>query len=225
MRKIMNELLKMSSIRPYGFNVQQASEKGLANNNKLTLDYYKLSFLYHSYLEQYFLNILPLQSYDDKITNNKVNIKPVPTKKDFYQKYSATTLNFLILRNHAYIERLSVGELELLKSGLDFEGYSIPILNLVKKTYKDIIKVSYENTDNSNAYFVSYEGETPDLAALNSSVVFECCYSLQSSSKTDNEWKEETLMRMKWLDNLLSSFQKESEVILENLVTVFKIMQ
>lgn len=220
----MNELFNLTMIRPYAFNLSLAKQKGLALNGSLTLEYAKLSFLYHCYLEQYLIKKLPLKKYDDMLANNNFNIKKVNvSNQSFYQKYSSTGLKFISLRNHAYIEYLTMEDLESLRTGLNFEGYLEPVMKLVERTYKEIIKVRYKNLEDDKTFYVIYEGETPDMAALNSSLVYECDYTIDLMNDEDESWRIKVIESSNRLSQLISSLESEIKTIIDCTVTILEV--
>lgn len=72
---------------------------------------------------------------------------PVPEeKKDFYQKYESSTLNYLYLRSFVHIERLSADDRELLKifSEEQNETTGYQIAEMIERTWKKVLVLDFE---------------------------------------------------------------------------------
>ena len=106
---------------PNSFDIELAITKGLASNNELNEKFVSLESKYRKYFVKYIYTTLNLNQYDKDIEES--------------------SLKYIYIKNNLHIERLCDNDLKLLETCEDANE----LLNLVKRTYMEIIKITKIN--------------------------------------------------------------------------------
>ena len=182
-------------IFPNSIDYELARSKNLYPEN-INDKYYLLQKKYQTVLEKYLNDILNLKGYDDFISHSNLKFN-VTTNKDYYQQSSTLELNYIYIKNNLHIEKLSNEDLDNLSKDIN-------VLDIVKRTYKNIIKISCLNNKKcpdqfKTQYFESFD--TDKTVFNNDSLIF--IIKAEVSNANDDSF---------WID------VKNKQIFLKNLV-------
>ena len=159
---------------PRSYDLEEAYIKGLTeNSDRFSPLYCILQARYREVLSKYLLRKLPLESFDKEIGENELCFLPVEAKRQSaYQFYDCLGLKYFYLRNNLHIERLSVDELELLKSSISEQSSENEdaVARLVESSWKKIISISEEAEKFTQIYEMNLQG---NKEAPGNALVFE----------------------------------------------------
>ena len=136
-------------------NADISDEEALYTKELCTLEgeftnkYYTLYKNYKILLDKYLLNRLSLKQYDNMINNSNLRFIPVDNNDmDYYQYISTMGLNFIYLTNNIYVEKLSNEDINKIinRSYEELVNPSSELMDIVSRTYENIICDSYDNT-------------------------------------------------------------------------------
>ncbi len=152
-------------------NLKLAQEKGLISNNHLL--YQELSKKYKYLLEYYLNSLIDFQKYEMMIDNNNLYIGK--TNK-YHNLNEYLKLNYLFLINNLFIEKLEPNDLALLHQ-FNPDNISNELLEMIKRTYQDVIKDNYFKGEYTNKiYKVCYGKMVPTNLVNNNTLVFRFYY-------------------------------------------------
>ena len=165
-------------------NLNVAKEKGLITDNNLL--YEKVVYEY-KYLFEYFLSsIVDFKKYEDNINNANINIIK---SNECQGSNEFLNLDYLRLVNNLYIEKLEKKDIDLILKNFDKNSITNDFLDIVKRTYREVIKDNYFKGEYTNqAYKVCYGNIIPSNFVDNDSLVFIFYYSsnpINCSNKND----------------------------------------
>ncbi len=177
----MNDELKYLSIeeiKKVGIDKKLATEKKLLNSDDYNL-YLQIQALYKKFFDNYLNQKINPNSLDQKIINNNLKIRCLnKEEKNIYQNWSSLDSNYLYVRNFFYMERLSIEDITVLKQALvEEEKYKKELLDIVSKTFKEVIKVNFKDIKNQR-YRVFYGGMNPIYEFYNDSLVLFMNYKI-----------------------------------------------
>ena len=154
-------------------NLIIASEKKLVFNQDTHI-YDELVYKYKYVLEYYISTIIDLNKYEKEIENSNLSIgKNIKYKK--INNY--LNIYYIFLINNLFVEKLSEEDIELLQTTFNKDNVSSELLNLIKKTYKDIIYDNYlEGNYNNSIYKVCYGPFIPSNMVDNDALVLKIYY-------------------------------------------------
>ena len=152
-------------------NITLAKEKGLIGDNDLK--YQELARNYKYLLEYYLNSSIDFKKYEKEIDDSNLFIG----KTDKYRELNEfLKLDYLYLISDLYIEKLDKTDLDKL-SQLDRNNIDDNLLEIVKKTYKEVILNNYlEGKYTDKPYKVCYGAATPTNFVNNDSLVFSFYY-------------------------------------------------
>jgi len=204
-------------------NIKEAKRKNLIVNDDVTL-YQKLQKDYKYLLEYYINTLIDLKSFEDKIDNSNLFIG----KNTKYKKLNEyLDLNYFFLINNIFIEKLDESDIKLLKENFNKENISNELINMVKKTYKEVIKDNYFRDEySSNIYKVCYGPVVPINFVDNDSLVFRLIYGKNLKEELDtNKFIELHKKQLSFLENIkkeliddLKKLDIKCEVLLEKVL-------
>ena len=167
-----------NQIFPSSYDIHLAESKRLAVDGEFTRQYLYMQALYRKSLEYFLERELNLSTFDNMLINHELGFTPVPREfMNFHQRYSTFDFSFIYLRNNLPIERLSLGEIEVLRQHINSGSIDITeeLLALVEKTYRRIL-LAYE--DRAPDFSVSYRPWGPGgLSAPNNALVLVISFS------------------------------------------------
>ncbi len=142
-------------------NIELAKLKKLIINEDKE-KYYYIQKIYKYYFEKYLLSTINLKYYDNILKQSNLGFKSI--KKDN---------SFITCLNNYYIEKLSNNNIEILNN----KSTENEIYNVIKETYKDIIKDNYHNNEYiENTYKICYGSIIPRNFADNDALVLKITY-------------------------------------------------
>ena len=148
-------------------NIELANSKGLDKNL-----YQELAKKYKYILEYYLSTVIDFKKYEKEIENANLYIG----KNSKYRSLNEyLDLDYIFLLNNLFIEKLSSDDINLLKS---FHGeVSLIFIDLIKRTYKDVIYDNYLKEGYSDQiYKVCYGAVVPSNFVDNKSLVLKIYY-------------------------------------------------
>lgn len=185
-------------------NLELAKEKGLINDNDLI--YQKMVKDYKYLLEYYLSTIIDFSKYEDMIINGNLyigkNIK-------YSESNEYLKLNYLFLVNNLFVEKLDETDLDLLKN-FNKDNISSQLIDLVKRTYKNVIKDNYfkgEYTD--QVYSVCYGPNVPYNYVKNDSLVFRFIYGKNLIETGDDKFIELDKKQTSFINDVVNRFKEE----------------
>lgn len=154
-------------------NENLAVEKGLISNDDKS-KYNDLVAKYKYLLEYYINTQMDLSKYDNMIKNSGLYI-------GINNKYKSLNLylNFdhLFLINNLFVEKLTTEDINLLIIEFNKENISNQLLEMVSRTYRDIIRDNYFKGEYTDlVYKVCYGPAIPSNMVDNDSLVFKIYY-------------------------------------------------
>ena len=183
------------------FNQKLAVDKKIDDLNL----YIKLSNLYKKYFENYLCSIVDLKKYDSMFFNSDLNFG-VPNVENptlnILDEFMSTS--FIYNLNYYFVEKLSIDDLKLLQSG-DNDSLS----DMIKRTYKDVIKNTSVSLDES--YNLCYGESTDTNFARNDAVVFKIYYKIDDNNNDIDEFLVKDKKIKEFLDYVISSIKTEVE--------------
>ena len=154
-------------------NKKMAIEKRLINNDDKT-KYEELVKKYKYLLEYYINSKIDLSKYEDLINNSDLYIG----KNEKYKSLNEyLDLDHIFLINNLFVEKLSNEDIDLIMNNFDKNNVSNELVDIVEKTYKDVI---YDNLFKGEytdmVYKVCYGPVVPFNMVDNNSLVFKIYY-------------------------------------------------
>jgi hypothetical protein len=165
-------------------NIKLAKEKGLINDNNY--DLYQKVYLEYKYVLEYYLNeLIDFKKYEDEINNSGLYIG-VNSKYQSLNQYLKTDYIFLI--NSLFVEKLDKKDIDLLLNDFNKDNLSINVIEMVRRTFKDIIYDNYLNGEYVNKiYKVCYGPMVPFNFVDNDSLVFKIYYGKNTKEILDTK--------------------------------------
>lgn len=172
----------------------------------------------YKYIFEYYLSRkINLNEYDLEISNSNLYFGLIKEKLNI-NVYLKT--NYLFLLNHFYVEKLDIGDIEKI---YNFSGINNEVLNIVERTYKDVIKDNYLNGEYTNLkYKVSYGLAVPINMADNVDLVFKIYYGKNPSIVPDDEFMINLNKKNEFLDKLSNKLMNEVKEKLDLNCTVLR---
>ena len=174
--------------------------------------YLQVQSLYKKTLDYYILNNTSIKKYDEEVYNNSFELLD-DNKKDIYQLSSYMGLKYIYIRNFIFIEKLDDNSFnyiysKVLNNNLEMDN---TLLNIVKNTYKEVIKDNYKHNkyvENTNTCYGSF---IPSNIVPADSLVFCIRYG-----NDDVELNEESIINYMNKKEWLKSLTKEIENTISN---------
>jgi hypothetical protein len=201
-----------------GFDIRNidytlAKSKGLADaSNKPNQAYLKLEAVYRATFNAYVNAHGALSTIDQAIRESANGYPQIPAKyKHVYQKYGSFGRSYVYLENDFYIEKLSEGDLELLKDPT--QDNLQDIMDMVARTYRDVVTIP---TSNPAGLTTGY-GISPEYATANGTVVLALGYDYDLKQWSENDYDS----ALTWIQQQADSLQSELSQQLGCTVAVF----
>lgn len=198
--------------RPYplSFNIDMAANKGLIVDGQFTKKYFEIQRIYKKVFEEYISDILSLKKYDELITNNELKFGMCPEeRKDYYQKSSTLNLNYFYIKNNIHIEKLELEDLDTIDFNSDNEEV---ILEIVKRTYKDIIKIDTLNNRKVEGRFKTQFFEyfnTPNTMFYNDVLILVIKEGPANNGLSGEEFRKNFALKHQYIDKLIQEMNDE----------------
>ena len=194
-------------------NKDLAIEKGLISNDKISI-YDKLENFYKYLFEKYLLTKVDLKKYYNMINESDLEFKPSinlvnPTLNDLNEYFN---FNYIYLMNNFFIEKLSMEDINLLKVAMDNNTASKEVLEVIEKTYKDVIKNNFiGNKYSDDTYSIIYGKSTLDNSAPNDSIIFKIFYSVIDKNEDKDTFISRYTSIIEFMNNLKKDLKDEVE--------------
>jgi len=182
------------------YNFEKLNKYHFVNQNKITKDYWNLSYLYRVALEIYLDSMLNLTKYDSLLEKQLKNMNI--SKENELMHFRLSKFKFLYLRNNMFIERLEESELEILKTKWQTKLIDNELLSLIAKTYKKVI--AYKEDSNNTMHH--YEAMNEGIYVLNNALLIIIYYDL-FKLKQGNDYIEKMMEIQQYI------FQIKNDII------------
>ena len=181
-------------------------EKGLIVNSNQSK--YDLVVNIYKYILEYYINSkINLSKYDNLIKNSDLFIG-VNTKYKSLNYY--LNLEYIFLINNLFIEKLSIEDINLLIDKFDKNNISNELINIVERTYKDVIYDNYIKGQYQNIICnVCYGPPAPFNLVNNNVLVFKIYYGKNLITLDGDEFVELHKKQLAFFDDLINKLKTE----------------
>lgn len=187
-------------------NKKMAIAKGLFIVGDTT-KYDELVKIYKYLLEYYINSKIDLSKYEELIKNSGLHIG-INAKYKSLNEY--LSLNYIFLINNLFVEKLSVENINLLMTKFDKNKISDELLNVVEKTYKDVIYDNYIQGQYQNIVCkVCYGPVVPFNMVDNNVLVFKIYYGKNMINLDGDEFIELHEKQLLFFNELISKLSSE----------------
>lgn len=187
-------------------NENLAKEKGLILNNDYS-KYYKLVDIYKYLLEYYLNSKIDFAKYEELIKNSGLYIG-INDKYKSINKY--LNLDYIFLINNLFVEKLSNEDIELLLSQFSPDSIDEKLINVVEKTYKDVIYDNFIKGEYQNIICkVCYGEMVPINFVDNNSLVFRIYYGKNLINVDGDEFIKLHEKQLAFFKDLISNIKKD----------------
>ena len=188
------------------YNKELAKEKGLIINEDTT-KYDKLVKNYKYLLEYYINTKIDLKKYDNYIKNSELGIGINPKYRPL-NEYLA--LDHIFFINNLFVEKLSTSDVDKILNNFDITNISSELLEIIERTYKDVIYDNYFKGEYQNAaYKVCYGSAIPSNFVDNNSLVFKIYYGKNTINLDGDEFIKLHEKQLAFFKELIKSLKEE----------------
>lgn len=199
-------------------NKDLAKEKGLIIDNNYDL-YKKIENIYKYLFEYFLLSKIDLGKYNNKIKNSNLYFGvPHPNSEQLLSNLNEyLNLEYIYILNNFYIEKIDINDINVLKQYIDKKiEINEHLLNIIKNTYKEVIKNNYRNGKYTNLkYKVFYGYVHPKNAVDNDALVLKIFYSRNTIKLEDEEFINNIKNKREFLEKLSNEIIDEVKNKLE----------
>ncbi len=187
-------------------NKKLSITKGLIINDNNTI-YNEVAYKYKYVLEYYISTIIDLKKYEKEINDSKLFIG----KNNKYKKLNNyLNLDYIFLINNLFVEKLSKEDIDLLQTAFNKDNISNELLDLIRRTYKDIIRDNYLDGDyNNSIYKVCYGPFIPSNMVDNDALVFKICYGKNTLNLDGDDFIELNKKQLSFFKELIDKIKEE----------------
>ena len=147
------------------------------------------------------------QNYDNYIKNSELGIGINPKYKPLNEYLG---LDYIFFINNLFVEKLSTSDVDKILNNFDMNNISSEILEIIERTYKDVIYDNYFNGEYQNAaYKVCYGPAIPSNFVDNDSLVFKIYYGKNTINLDGDEFIELHEKQLAFFDELIKSLKGE----------------
>ena len=187
-------------------NINLAKEKGLIVNDD-TSKYDKLVKNYKYLLEYYLSTKIDLSKYDNQIKNSGLGIGINPKYKSLNEYLD---LDYIFFINNLFVEKLSTNDVDKIINSFDINNISSELLDIIEKTYKDVIYDNYFKGEYQNIICkVCYGPLIPTNFVNNNALVFKIYYGKNTINLNGDDFIELHEKQLEFLNNLINDIKKE----------------
>ncbi len=212
-------LIPMEDVR---INFPLAKQKGLVNGEDDSL-YQQVYNLYQKGLDTFLLQNTPLREYEEKLKNSPLDFGVMPQeKRNPFHKNSYLGLDYFYVRNFLFIEKLSLEDLNVLKEIVKQNNEIIDevILEIVKRTFKDVIVDNYRDGKYEEKTQTCYGHFIPANVVPSSHLVIALQYGKNNKTYDRDDFYRNQQAKDQFLKEMVEEIKKELESILNIEVTV-----
>ena len=194
-------------------NRNLAIQKGLIVEDNYDL-YNKIERVYKYLFECILVSSINLNEYNEKIKTSGLDFGiPHPTKEQLISGLPEyLNLEYIYLLNNFFVEKLDIEDINILKEyDLSVGGnISDQLVNIILKTYKDVIKNNYHNGEYTDkVYKVCYSYADPVDFCDNDSLVLKIYYSKNISKMSDEDFIKNMKDKKEYIDSLSNNMINE----------------
>ena len=187
------------------YNKELINEKGLINNDD-TKKYDKLIKNYKYLLEYYISTKVDLSKYEKIIKSSDLGISINPKYKSLNEYFN---FDYIFLINNLFIEKLSLEDIDKLIN-LNKDDITSEILNIIEKTYKEVILDNYyDNCYHDEPYKVCYGDAILSNFVDNNALVFKIYYGKNSINLDGDEFLKLHEKQLSFLKDLIDIIKKD----------------
>lgn len=187
------------------YNKELINEKGLINNDD-TKKYDKLIKNYKYLLEYYISTKVDLSKYEKIIKSSDLGISINPKYKSLNEYFN---FDYIFLINNLFVEKLSLEDIDKLIN-LNKDNITSEILNIIEKTYKEVILDNYyDNCYHDEAYKVCYGDAILSNFVDNNALVFKIYYGKNSINLDGDEFLKLHEKQLSFLKDLIDIIKKD----------------
>lgn len=198
----------------------------LVNSKNLNDNYVILQNKYRHALEDYIMKICDIRKYELRMEDSGIRFSKLEEDaQSIYQKWCTWNLNYIYLRNNVHIEKLDFQDLQILQN---YDIGSNELFDLVKRTYKEVIKVNVIDGKKIDGTFkVNYINgfNNRESFADNDALVIVIREAFERYNVEGKELGTLVLKKMEFIDNLKKIMKEEMEVILNTKVHIISIVK
>lgn len=190
------------------FNKDEAIKKGLIINDDDSK--YKLVYSNYKYLLEYYISTkIDFNKYEKMIKESNLFIG-INDKYKVINNY--LKLDYFFVFNRLFVEKLDVNDINLLLI-LNKDNIDSNLLNMIERTYKDIIKDNYNHINKSyvdSVFKVNYGNDLClDDFTDNDSIVIKLIYGKNTKDFDTNEFIEINKKQIDFLKNIASAVKTD----------------
>ena len=202
-------------------NKELAIQKGLIINNNNS-KYIKLENTYKYLFEYWLVSQVNLKKYNQEIKNSRLDFGiPNPTSNQLISGLNEyLNLEYIYIINNFFIEKLDINDINILNNYSQEEPNEKEI-DLIKRTYKEIIKNNYfhkEYTD--KIYNICYGYAIPSNFAPNNNLVLKIYYSKNKYELDNEKFIENISLKKDFLNRISENITKDIKNKLDIDVTI-----
>lgn len=129
--------------------------------------------IYREGLSQYLLETLELEHYDEMLADSEMNYIPNDSEhRNESQSIDCLGLTYIYLRNDIYTDRLTQEERSILLKEKDSDSFSKETMDVIKRTYPDVIAAKKLETPEDRKIETSYDSKlSSDFVTVDSLVL------------------------------------------------------
>lgn len=187
-------------------NDKLANEKGLIIDNSKSI-YDEVVYKYKYVLEYFISTIIDFKKYEDEINNSNLYIGKNSKYKNLNNYLN---LNYIFLINNLFVEKLSVDDIKFLRKKFNKDNITDEMLDMIKRTYKDVIYDNYLRGEYQNTiYKVCYGSVVPFNFVDNNALVFKIYYGKNLIDKDGDAFIELHQKQLDFLEKLKTKLKSE----------------
>lgn len=172
--------------------------------------YNELIKIYKYLLEYYINSKIDLSKYEKLIKDSGLYIG-INSKYKSLNEY--LTFDYIFLINNLFVEKLSIEDINLIMTKFNKENISNELIDIVERTYKDVIYDNYFKGEYKNIICkVCYGPVVPFNMVDNNALVFKIYYGKNLINKDNSEFIELHEKQLVFLHNLINELKNEVKV-------------
>ena len=187
-------------------NEKLALEKGLIIDNDESR--YNEVVKKYKYLLEYYVSLkVDLLKYEDLIKESGLYIG-INTKYKSLNEY--LNLDYIFLINNLFVEKLSIDDINTLMSKFDKNSITDEMMDIISRTYKDVIYDNYFKGEYQNIVCkVCYGPVVPFNMVDNNSLVFKIYYGKNLINLDGDEFIKLHEKQLAFFDELIDKIKNE----------------
>ena len=201
-------------------NIKLIKDKNISDK-----EYDVLKRTYKQLFEIYLQNKIDLKSYDNKIKDSGLDFgRGNPSKLNLVNDLGEYLgLNYIFIINEFFIEKLSVNDLIEVRRVYQEKKYDLNTLNLIEKTYKEVLNNNFVNGNYvSRPFNRCYGPVNPKNFASSDSLVIKIIFGKNTKQYNDDQYLVNAKEKMKFLNIISNELKMKIESSLKINVTILR---